>query len=61
MEKNWVEVDEYLDDGGWRRSTRRMWRSARPYNNLGRPVATFRRDNARDVDFKNLNVREIML
>ena len=28
-------------------------------NNLGRPVATFRRDNGRDIDFKNLTVREI--
>ena len=36
-----------------------MWWQARPNDNLGRSIATFRWDSAKDVDFKFLSVREI--
>jgi hypothetical protein len=57
--KDWVNVDEYLDDGGWGDKGEECGGAPDQIITWGGPVATFRWDNARDVDFKNLSVREI--
>jgi hypothetical protein len=57
--KDWVKVDEYLDDGGWGDKGEECGGAPDQIITWGGPVATFRWDNARDVDFKNLSVREI--
>ena len=57
--KDWVKVDEYLDDGGWGDKGKECGGARDQIITWGGPVATFRWDNARDVDFKNLSVREI--
>jgi hypothetical protein len=57
--KNWIKVDEYLDDGGWGDKGEECRGLSDQIITWGGPVATFRWDNARDVDFKNLSVREI--
>ena len=57
--KDWVKVDEYLDDGGWGDKGEECGGESDQIITWGGPVATFRWDNARDVDFKNLSVREI--
>jgi hypothetical protein len=57
--KDWIKVDEYLDDGGWGDKGKKCRGASDQIITWGGPVATFRWDNARDVDFKNLSVREI--
>jgi hypothetical protein len=58
--KDWVKVDEYLYDGGWGDKGEECGGGAPDQIITWRGlVATFRWDNARDVDFKNLSVREI--
>jgi hypothetical protein len=57
--KDWVKVDEYLDDGGWGDEGEECGGEPDQIITWGGPIATFRWDNARDVDFKNLSVREI--
>jgi hypothetical protein len=57
--KDWIKVDEYLDDGGWGDKGEECGGASDQIITWGGPVATFRWDNARDVDFKNLSVREI--
>ena len=57
--KDWIKVDEYLDDGGWGDKGEECRGASDQIITWGGPVATFRWDNARDVDFKNLSVREI--
>jgi hypothetical protein len=57
--KDWIKVNEYLDDGGWGDKGKECRGASDQIITWGGPVATFRWDNARDVDFKNLSVREI--
>ena len=57
--KDWIKVDEYLDDGEWGDKGEECGGAPDQIITWGGPVATFRWDNARDVDFKNLSVREI--
>jgi hypothetical protein len=57
--KDWIKVDEYLDDGRWGDKGEECGGASDQIITWGGPVATFRWDNARDVDFKNLSVREI--
>jgi hypothetical protein len=57
--KDWVKVDEYIDDGGWGDKGEECGGEPDQIITWGGPVATFRWDNARDVDFKYLSVREI--
>ena len=57
--KDWVKVDEYLDDGEWGHKGEECGGEPDQIITWGGPVATFRWDDARDVDFKNLSVREI--
>lgn len=57
--KDWIKIDEYLDDGGWGDKGEECRGASDQIITWGGPVATFRWDNARDVDFKNLSIREI--
>src|SRR5918995_6857516 len=57
--KDWIKVDEYLDDSRWGDKGEECGGASDQIITWGGPVATFRWDNARDVDFKNLSVREI--
>ena len=57
--QNWIKVYEYTDSGGWGRSGTDCGKEPDQIITWGGPVATFRWDNAPDVDFKNLSIREI--
>lgn len=55
----WVKIDEYLDIGGWGNEGNICGGEPDQLITWGGPVATFRWDNASDVDFKYFSVREI--
>jgi hypothetical protein len=55
----WVKVAEYLDFGGWGVEGKMCQGKPDQLITWGGPVATFRWDNAADVDFKHFSVREI--
>ncbi len=57
--KNWEKVYEGGDSGKWGRSGAECQVKADQIITWGGPIATFRWDFARDVDFRNLSVREI--
>ena len=57
--KNWQKVYEGGDSGKWGRSGAECQVKADQIITWGGPIATFRWDFARDVDFRNLSVREI--
>jgi hypothetical protein len=57
----WVKVDEYLDIGGWGDEGERCEGEPDQLITWGGPVATFRWDEASDVDFKHFSVREVQL
>jgi hypothetical protein len=57
----WVKVDEYLDTGGWGVEGEVCQGKPDQLITWGGPVATFRWDNAADVDFKYFSVREIQI
>ena len=57
--KNWEKVYEGGDSGKWGRSGAECEVKADQIITWGGPIATFRWDFARDVDFRNLSVREI--
>ncbi len=57
--KNWVKVYEGGDAGKWGRSGAECRVKADQMLTWGGPLASFRWDFARDVDFRNLSVREI--
>ena len=57
--KNWVKVYEGGDSGKWGRSGQECQVKADQILTWGGPIATFRWDFAKDVDFRNLSVREI--
>ena len=56
---NWIKVDENVDDGRWGDKGKKCRGAPDQIISWGGPIATFRWDNAKDVDFKNLSVREI--
>ena len=55
----WVKAYEYIDSGGLGRDGSECEGSPDQIVSWGGPIATFRWDDAEDVDFKNLSVREI--
>jgi hypothetical protein len=55
----WAKIDEYLDIGGWGAEGDMCEGEPDQLITCGGPVATFRWDNASDVDFKYFSVREI--
>ena len=57
--KNWQKVYEGGDSGKWGRSGAECQVKADQIITWGGPIASFRWDFARDVDFRNLSVREI--
>jgi hypothetical protein len=57
--KNWEKVYEGGDSGKWGRSGAECQVKADQIITWGGPIASFRWDFARDVDFRNLSVREI--
>ena len=56
---SWRKVNEYLDRGGWKADSNICGGSKDQIILWGGPVATFRWDNASDVDFKWFSIREI--
>jgi hypothetical protein len=56
---NWTKVNDRLDAGGWGDEGVHCGGDQDQIINWGGPIATFRWDNASDVDFKNFSVREI--
>jgi hypothetical protein len=58
--KDWVKVDEYLDDGGRGDQDEECGgEAADQIITWGEPVATFRWDNARDVDSRTLVLEKL--
>lgn len=55
----WVKVDEKIDTTGFGTDGTHCMGPADGRVSWGGPIATFAWDTARDVDFKNLSVREI--
>jgi hypothetical protein len=55
----WLKIDEYIDEGKWGDSGKKCDGKRDQIISWGGPIATFRWDNADDVDFKNFSVREI--
>lgn len=55
----WTKVDEYLDDGGWGDQGESCNGDPDQVISWGGPVATFRWDDADDVDFAYFSIREI--
>ena len=57
--ENWIKVFEETDGGGWGRAGTDCGKEPDQIVTWGGPVATFRWDNANDVDVKDLSIREI--
>ena len=55
----WIKINEYTDKGKWGDSGRKCDGEKDQIISWGGPIATFRWDQADDVDFKNFSVREI--
>lgn len=58
-DNQWVKAAEYTDTGGWATDSNDCGGSDDQIISWGGPVADFRWDNASDVDFTKLSVREI--
>jgi len=56
---NWEKVYDYIDDGGWGNAGGECGGRPDQIISWGGPLATFRWDNAFDVDIKDFSVREI--
>jgi hypothetical protein len=56
---NWEKVYDYIDDGGWGNDGGECGGGPDQIISWGGPLATFRWDNAFDVDIKDFSVREI--
>jgi len=56
---NWEKVYDYIDDGGWGNDGGECGGRPDQIISWGGPLATFRWDNAFDVDIKDFSVREI--
>jgi hypothetical protein len=57
---NWTKVNDRLDSGGWGDEGVHCGGDQDQIITWGGPIATFRWDNASDVDFKHFSVREII-
>ena len=55
----WIKLNEYTDKGKWGDSGKKCDGKKDQIISWGGPIATFRWDQADDVDFKNFSVREI--
>jgi hypothetical protein len=55
----WVKINEYVDNGKWGNKGKKCDGKKDQLITWGGPIATFRWDEADDVDFKNFSVREI--
>jgi hypothetical protein len=55
----WVKINDFVDSGGWGGQGEYYGGAPDQLIICGCPIATFRWDNATDVDFKNFSVREI--
>jgi hypothetical protein len=55
----WLKINEYIDKGNWGDSGKKCDGKKDQIISWGGPIATFRWDQADDVDFKNFSVREI--
>jgi hypothetical protein len=55
----WVKINDFVDSGGWGSQGEYCGGPPDQLITWGGPIATFRWDNATDVDFKNFSVREI--
>ncbi|MGI9009771.1 MAG: hypothetical protein ACR2F1_01105, partial [Nitrososphaeraceae archaeon] len=55
----WIKINEYTDKGKWGDSGKECDGKKDQIISWGGPIATFRWDQADDVDFKNFSVREI--
>jgi hypothetical protein len=58
-QSNWKKVYEYVDNGDWGKEGKECSGKKDQIITWGGPIATFRWDDATDVDFKFLSVREI--
>ena len=58
-DQHWEKVYNYTDSGGWGRDGTDCGGDADQMITWGGPIATFRWDSAKDVDFKFMSVREI--
>ena len=58
-DQHWEKVYEYTDSGGWGRDGIDCGGKPDQMITWGGPIATFRWDSAKDVDFKFMSVREI--
>jgi hypothetical protein len=56
---NWEKVYDYIDEGGWGNDGGECGGRPDQIISWGGPLATFRWDNAFDVDIKDFSVREI--
>jgi hypothetical protein len=55
----WIKINEFVDSGGWGSQGKYCGGTPDQLITWGGPIATFRWDNATNVDFKNFSVREI--
>ena len=59
LDNNWKRVFSFIDSGGFGGSGKRCGGTSDQIITWGGPIASFRWDNAKDVDIKNLSIREI--
>ena len=59
LNNNWQRVFSFTDSGGFGNSAKRCGGAPDQIITWGGPVATFRWDNAKEVDIKNFSIREI--
>ena len=55
----WTQVYQYIDNGNWGKMGIKCGGNKDQIITWGGPIATFRWDNATDIDFKFLSIREI--
>ncbi len=60
LNNSWQKVYSFIDSGGFGSSGKKCGISPDQIITWGGPIATFRWDNAKDVDIKNFSVREII-
>jgi hypothetical protein len=56
---NWIKYDEKIDSGGWGSEGDYCRGRLDQIITWGGPIAAFRADNVKDIDFKFLSIREI--
>jgi hypothetical protein len=59
LNNNWQKAYSFTDSGGFGSSGKKCGGSPDQIITWGGPIATFRWDNAKDMDIKNFSVREI--